>query len=142
MRSGFDDALLLNADIHIAEASIANTFLVRNEVVTTPPVTENILEGITRRSVLTFLRNELKLDVEERPIDRSEIYIADEAFLCGTATEIAAIKRVDFRTIGSGKVGPVTASLQTLMGKIFRGQVSKYQDWCAPVYSVTAAEDR
>jgi branched-chain amino acid aminotransferase len=139
MRSGFDDALLLNASGHIAEASIANIFLVRNDVVTTPPVTEDILEGITRQSVLTLLRNELRFQIEERPIDRSEIYVADEAFLCGTATEIASIRHVDCRAIGSGEVGPVTASLQALMGNIFRGQVAEYRDWCAPVYSDAAA---
>jgi branched-chain amino acid aminotransferase len=133
--SGFDDALLLNTDGHVAEGSVANFFMVRDDVVITPPVTDNILEGVTRRSVIALLRDELHCRIEERPIDRSEVLIAEEAFLCGTATEIAPIVRVDSRTLGSGVTGPVTSALQALYGDIVRGTTDKYRPWRFPVGS-------
>lgn len=107
-RSGFDEALVLTQDGHISEGSAMNVFMVREGVVVTPPVTENILEGITRRSVIELLQQELGMQVAERPIDRTEIYICDEFFITGTAAEVTAVTRVDHRPIGSGKMGPVT----------------------------------
>ncbi len=132
--AGFDDAIALNEDGHIAEASAANFFMVRNGVVITPPITANILEGITRRSMLQLLPAELGLPVVEREIDRTELYIADEAFTCGTGYQIAAVTRVDHRNIGDGKVGPITRQLRDLYFGIVRGQNEKYMDWLVPVY--------
>jgi branched-chain amino acid aminotransferase len=137
IRAGFDDALLLNTDGHVAEATVANFFLLRNGIVSTPPVTDNILEGITRRTVTMMLREELGIKVQERPIDRSEVYLADEAFVCGTAVEVAAVTRIDHRSIGKGEVGPITASLIDLYHRMVRGHIKKYSDFCTPVYQLT-----
>ena len=138
LRAGFDDALLLNTDGHVAEGSTANLFMVRNGVVITPPVTDNILEGITRRSLMVLLQDELKCQVDERPIDRSEVYLAEEAFLCGTAVQVAPITRIDYRPLGCGQVGPLTRSVQMLYAEVVRGGVKKYRQWCMPVYTTGA----
>ncbi len=138
-RSGFGEALVLNHNGHISEGSAENFFLVRRGVVATPPVTDNILEGITRRTIMILLRDELGLEVVERPIDRTEIYLADEAFFCGTGVQIAAITKVDHRPIGTGKMGAATSQLRKLYFDVVRGRVSKYTDWCSPVYQRTEA---
>ena len=134
LRSGFDEAIVLNQDGHISEGSAENIFLVRNGIALTPPVTENILEGITRRTVMMLLRDEMGVEVVERPIDRTELYLAEEAFFCGTGVQIAAITSVDHRLIGSGRIGPVTDKLRQLYFDIVRGKNPKYRDLCAPVY--------
>ena len=137
VRAGFDEAIVLNADGHISEGSAANFFLMRNGVLATPPVTDNVLEGITRRAVIQFLRDELKLEVQERQIDRTELYLAEEAFFCGTGAQISAITRVDHRAIGTGKIGDVTGRLRKLYFDVVKGRVPKYRDWCHPVYEAT-----
>ena len=111
-RAGFDEALVLNQDGHVSEGSAMNVFMVRDGVVVTPPVTDNILEGITRRSIIELAQNELGLTVVERSIDRTELFIADELFMTGTAAQVVAITRVDFRQVGSGVMGPVTTDLR------------------------------
>jgi branched-chain amino acid aminotransferase len=118
----------------VSEGSAENFFLIRNGVVVTPPITENILEGITRSTVMTLLRGEFGLEVVERPIDRTELYLADEAFFTGTGVQIAAITRVDHRPIGDGKMGPVLTDLRELFFNAVRGKVQKYRHWCMPVY--------
>jgi branched-chain amino acid aminotransferase len=133
-RAGFDEAIVLNQDGHIAEGSAENFFLVRKGIVCTPPVTENILEGITRRTVMMLLRDEMGLEVVERPIDRTEIYLAEEAFFCGTGVQIAALTKVDHRLIGTGQMGPITGKLRTLYFDVVRGRVPKYREMCYPVY--------
>jgi branched-chain amino acid aminotransferase len=133
--SGFDEALVLNQDGHVSEASAANFFMVRRGVVVTPPITANILEGITRRTVMELLREELGIEVVEREIDRTEVYLAEEAFFCGTGVQIAAITSVDHRPIGSGAMGPVTAALRDLYFRVVTGRVEKYRHWAVPVYS-------
>jgi branched-chain amino acid aminotransferase len=137
--SGFDEALVLNANGHLSEGSAENVFIVRNGAAFTPPVTDNILEGITRRTVMHLLRNEVGVEVVERPIDRTEVYLADEAFFCGTGVQVAAISKVDHRPIGEGRMGPITTELRDLYFDIVRGQVERYRHWCAPVYSEQAA---
>ncbi len=132
--NGFDEALVLNQDGHLAEGSAENVFIIRKGVAITPPVTDNILEGITRRTVMHLLAHELGVSVEERPIDRSEVYLADEAFFCGTGVQIAAIIRVDHRPLGAGEMGPVTTRLRDLYFRVVRGQVERYRHWCTPVY--------
>jgi branched-chain amino acid aminotransferase len=135
LRSGFDEALVLTQDGHLSEGSAENVFIVRNEVLITPPVTDNILEGITRRTIIALAQEELGLRVLERSIDRSEIYICDELFLTGTAAEVTAVTRVDHRPIGDGVMGPVTSQLRKLYAAIVRGRVPKYRHWNEPVYA-------
>jgi branched-chain amino acid aminotransferase len=135
MRSGFDEAIVLNGEGHVAEGSAANFLLVRNGVVLTPPITDNILEGITRRTVIDLLRDELGIPVVERSIDRSEIYVADEAMFVGTGVQIVAITRVDHRPVGSGRIGPIAAALRKLYFDVVRGRRPEYRHWCAPVYT-------
>jgi branched-chain amino acid aminotransferase len=133
-RSGFDEAIVLNQDGHVAEGSAENFFLIRKGVVCTPPVTENILEGITRKTVIMLLRDELGCEVVERPIDRTEIYLAEEAFFCGTGVQIAAITCVDHRPVGTGQMGPITGELRKVYFNAVRGNTPKYRESCVPVY--------
>jgi branched-chain amino acid aminotransferase len=133
--SGYDEALVLNEDGHVSEASAANFFIVRKGVAITPPVSANVLEGIVRRSLIQLLREELHVEVVERNIDRTEVYIADEAFLCGTGVQMAAITKVEHRDIGSGKMGPITSELWDLFFKVVSGRVDKYRHWLTPVYA-------
>jgi branched-chain amino acid aminotransferase len=100
----------------------------------TPSVTENILEGITRKSVIELAREELNLTVLERQVDRTEVYLCDELFLTGTAAQITAVTRVDHRLVGNGKMGPITTRLYNLFQDILRGRVPKYHHWLTPVY--------
>jgi branched-chain amino acid aminotransferase len=134
VRAGFDEAIVLNQDGHIAEGSAENIFVVRKGIVCTPPVTDNILEGITRRTVMMLLRDELGVEVVERSIDRTEVYLAEEIFFCGTGVQIAAINKVDHRPVGTGKMGPITGKLRTLYFDVVKGRVPKYRDMCYPVY--------
>jgi branched-chain amino acid aminotransferase len=140
MRSGFDEAIVLNGDGHISEGSAANFLLVRNGVVLTPPITDNILEGITRRTVIDLLRDELDVTVVERSIDRSEIYVADEALFVGTGVQIVAVTRVDHRPVGNGRIGPITSALRKLYFDVVRGRRPDYRHWCAPVYGSALKE--
>ncbi len=133
-RSGYDEAIVLNQDGHISEGSAENIFLIRKGIACTPSVTENILEGITRRMVINLLRDEIGIEVVERPLDRTELYLAEEAFFCGTGVQIAAITSVDHRLIGTGRLGPITDRLRQLYFDIVRGKNPKYRDLCVPVY--------
>ncbi len=132
--AGFDEALVLTQDGHVSEGSAENIFIVRDGVLITPPVTDNILEGITRRTIIELAREELGLPVVERPIDRTEIFICDELFLTGTAAQVTAVTRVDHRPIGEGKMGPITAQLRELFQQVVRGKHPKYRHWLEPVY--------
>ena len=125
MLSGFDEAIVLNQDGHVSEASAANFMMIRDGLLVTPPVTSNLLEGITRRSVLQLAANELGLTIVERDIDRSELYIADEAFFCGTGVQIAAIGTIDHRQIGSGSTGPITQQLSDIYFSVVTGGKQK-----------------
>ncbi|MCC6190849.1 MAG: branched-chain amino acid transaminase [Anaerolineales bacterium] len=133
-RAGYDEALVLNRDGHVAEGSAENLFMLRDGVVITPPVTDNVLEGITRRTIISLVRDELGMPVVERSIDRSELYLADELWFSGTGVQIAAITRIDHRPIGSGKMGPLVSDLRELYFDIVRGRVAKYRHWNTPVY--------
>jgi branched-chain amino acid aminotransferase len=134
--SGYDEALVLTQTGHISEGSAENFFMVRNGKLITPPVTSNILEGITRDTIITLAREEMGLKTVERNIDRSEIYICEEAFLCGTGVQIAAITQVEHRPVGSGICGPVASRLRTLYFDAVRGKLARYRSWCMPVYEV------
>lgn len=133
-RAGFGEALVLNQDGHIAEGSAENFFMLRDGVVYTPPITSNILEGITRRTIMELLRKELGLEVVERNIDRSEVYLADEAFFCGTGVQIAAITHIDHRPIGKGVMGAMVGEVRDLYFQVVTGRHKKYRHWNAPVY--------
>ncbi len=132
--SGFDEALVLNQDGHLSEGSAMNVFIVRNGEFITPPVTDNILEGITRRTVLELAQKELNINVHERPIDRSEVYLCDELIMTGTAAQITAVTHVDHRPIGTGVMGPVATKLRQIFTDVVYGRVPKYRHWNVPVY--------
>src|SRR5262245_55883682 len=136
VRAGFDEAIVLNADGHVSEGSAANLFMLRGGVFATPPITDNVLEGITRRTVIQLIRDELRMEVQERPIDRTELYLADEMFFCGTGAQISAITAVDHRPVGTGRMGDVTSRLRRMYFGVVRGSVAKYRDWCYPVYEM------
>ncbi len=128
-RAGFDEALVLDNHGHISEGSAMNVFMLRDGVLVTPPVTDNILEGITRRSVMELAREELGLEVMERSIDRTEVFICEEMFLTGTAAQITAVTKIDYRPVGSGVMGPITTKLRTMYEDILRGKNKKYEKW-------------
>ncbi len=134
MENGYDEAIMLTHDGHVCEGSAENIFIVRDGRVITPPTSDNILEGLTRLGMMELFRKELDMEVVERSIDRSELYIADEIFLCGTGAQVSPVVEVDHRAIGDGSVGPVVARLQKLYFEIVRGRNPKYRDWLTPVY--------
>lgn len=132
VRLGCDDALMLTMDGHIAEGSGANFFMVREGTLITSPRYADVLEGITRRTILE-LAGDLDIPILEREIDRSEVYIADEAFLSGTGAQVAWIAEVDGRRIGKGKIGPISQKIQKLFFDIVRGKEKKYSKWLTKV---------
>lgn len=134
LMAGYDEAIMLNANGYVAEGSGENIFVVRNGIVATPGVNEHILEGITRALVIRILREDMGVEVVERPIARSELYIADEIFMTGTAAEVTPIVEVDNRKIGTGKVGEITKQLQEIFFNAVRGKVEKYKYLLTPVY--------
>jgi branched-chain amino acid aminotransferase len=135
--NGFDEAIMLNGAGSVAEGTAQNIFIVRGGVAITPPVSDGILEGVTRRSIIELCRREAGIEVVERSIGRSELYIADEVFLVGTAVEVAPIIEVDHRLVGSGKVGPKATLLRDLYHKATLGELKGYRHWLTPTYDVT-----
>ena len=133
--SGFDEALVLNLDGHVSEGSAMNIFMLRNDEIITPPVTENILEGITRRTVIKLLQEEVRIPVIERRIDRTEIYLCDEFFMTGTAAQVTAVTHVDHRAIGAGVMGPVTIKMRQIFDEVAYGRHPRYRHWNMPVYA-------
>lgn len=133
LQNGFDEAILLSHDGHVAEGSAENVFIVRDGTLLTPDLSSNILEGITRETVLTLAREELRVAVVERPIDRSELYAADEVFFTGSAAGIAWVKSVDRRQVGHGTIGPITSRLVSLYEAICRGKEPRYRKWVRAV---------
>jgi branched-chain amino acid aminotransferase len=130
--NGFDEALVMTADGHASEASAANLFVVRDGVVITPPVTDDILEGITRNAILA-LAADAGLTVEVRSVDRSEMYVADEAFLCGTGVQVSPVVELDHRPIGSGEVGPIASDIRSRYFDAVRGRDPRHLDWLTPI---------
>jgi len=129
VENGYDEAIMLNDDGHVSEGSGENLVMIRHGRLITPERSDNVLEGITLDSVFQLARNELGLDVIERTIDRSELFIADEVFLTGTAAHLSAVTEVDRRAVGDGKVGPITRKLQDLFFDIIRGRNERYAHW-------------
>lgn len=138
-RSGHNEAIFLTENGHVSEGATCNLFMVRNGKLVTPPGTDNILEGITRASIMELARNEMKLEVVERSIGRSELYICEEVFFTGTAVEVAPIVEIDHRPVASGEVGPVTEKLRRLYVEATRGRMPAYGHWLWPVYKTAAA---
>lgn len=132
--AGFDEAIMLTGDGHVSEASAANLFMVVEGTLVTPSTTQDILEGITRGAVMQLARD-LGVPVVERQVDRTEVLVADELFLCGTGVQVAPVTGVDGRKIGDGKIGPITRSIQDLYLSAVRGEVEDYLDWLTPVYA-------
>ena len=130
--NGFDEALVLTADGAASEASAANLFIVRDGTVITPPVSDDILEGITRKAI-TQLAVDNGLSVESRTIDRSELYVCDEVFLCGTGVQVSPVVEVDHRPVGSGQVGPIARMIRDRYFEAVRGDVDAYRHWLTPI---------
>jgi len=126
-RLGFDEGLLLDNEGYIAEGSGENIFIVRNNVIKTPPLT-SVLEGLTRNCIIQIAKDENYSVVEER-FTRDELYISDEVFLTGTAAEITPIREVDFCVIGTGKPGKITKNLQNIFFDVVKGKSEKYSSW-------------
>ena len=131
--NGFDEAIMLNEDGHVSEGSGENIFMVRNGKLYTPTPADNVLEGITGKSAIELARKELGVELVERQIDRTELYIADEVFMTGTAAHLTPVVEVDRRLVGNGKVGPITQRLNELYFDCIRGKNEKYRHWCTPV---------
>lgn len=134
LMAGFDECIVLSENGHVSEGSAMNLFMVKKGQLITTPTYENILEGITRSTIIELAREELGIETVGCTIDRSELYTADELFFCGTGAQIAPIISVDKRPIGNGKVGPITEKIKDLYISICRGEVPKYHKWLTPVY--------
>ena len=132
LRLGFDEAIMLDSQGHVAECTGENIFLVRKGQVVTPP-DSHILQGLTRDSVLQLL-DDLGHRVEQQQISRDQLYTADEVFVCGTAAEVIGLREIDFRTIGSGRTGPVTRAVQHAYHALVRGEHSRSEAWLTPVH--------
>jgi len=132
--NGFDEAIFLNQDGHVSEGAAMNLFLIKDGMLHTPSVSQNILEGITREAVMNISREELGIETMERIIDRTELYTADEVFLCGTLSEVVSVGSIDRRAINRGKIGKITKEIIRLFHKIVNGEIEKYRKWLTPVY--------
>ena len=132
--AGFDEAIMLTHDGTVSEASSCNLFILRNGRLATPALSEDILEGVTRNALIDMLREEFGTAVEERRIDRTELYAATEIFMCGTGVQVSPVSSVDRRPVGSGKPGPFSMKLQALYLSACRSENEKYRDWVTPVY--------
>lgn len=129
---GYNEAIVLSDSGHVTEGSAENLFIVRDGVLITPAVSDDTLEGITRRSVMQ-LAADMDIPTETRSIDRSELYIADEAFFSGTGVQVSWIAKIDNRVIGTGQRGPITAKMQDRFFNVVRGEDEKYQHWLTKI---------
>lgn len=130
--NGFDEAIMLNENGHVSEGSGENIFMVRGGKLITPTPADNVLEGITAKSVIELATNELGVELVQREIDRTELYIADEVFMTGTAAHLTPVVEVDRRSVGTGRPGPITSKLSELFYDCIRGKSEKYRHWCTP----------
>ena len=131
---GFDDAVVLDEAGQVTEGSAMNLFLVQNGKLVTTMKTDNILVGVTRNTIMELAKDVLGIETEERPIDRTELYISDEAFYCGTGAQISPIVSIDNRTLGDGTLGPISKEKKKLYFDVVKGKVPKYKKWRMPVY--------
>ena len=130
--NGFDEAVVLTADGHVNESSAANIFVVRDGVALTPPVHDDLLEGVTRKGLMELMGNE-GIPVVERSIDRSELYVADEVFVCGTGVQVSPVVEVDHRKVGSGDIGPIARLVRDRYFDAVRGRLPAYEHWLTPI---------
>ena len=130
--NGFDEAVVLTAGGHVNESSAANIFVVRDGVALTPPVSDDLLEGVTRKGLIELMANE-GIATTERSIDRSELYVADEIFVCGTGVQVSPVVEVDHRPVGSGEVGPVARLVRDRYFDAVRGRLTEYEHWLTPI---------
>jgi branched-chain amino acid aminotransferase len=130
--NGFDEALVLTPSGHASEGSAANLFVVRGGTLLTPPVSDDILEGVTRKAILDLARD-AGIPAEVRSIDRSELYVCDEVFLCGTGVQVSPVIEVDHRPVGTGAIGPVSRLISERYFKAVRGNLPEYRDWLTPI---------
>jgi len=130
--NGYDEALVLTPSGHASEASAANLFIARGGTLITPPVSDDILEGVTRRAILR-LAGDLGIPTEIRSIDRSELYVCDEVFLCGTGVQVSPVTEVDHRPVGDGAIGPIVRQVSEAYYGAVRGNLSRYRDWLTPI---------
>ncbi len=128
--NGFDEAIMLNEDGHVSEGSGENIFMVRDGVLITPGPSDNILEGITAQTVVELAQREFGLHAVERQIDRTELYIADEIFMTGTAAQLTPVVEVDRRPVGDGRPGEITRKLGRVFFEVVRGNRAEYRHWC------------
>jgi branched-chain amino acid aminotransferase len=133
--NGFDEAIMLSHDGHVSEGSAENIFIVRNGVMYTPDPSANILEGITRRTIIHLAKHELGLTVVERAIDRSELYCAQEVLLSGSGAGVQYVKSIDHRPVGDGTQGPIAKRLCDLYDRMTRGELPRYADWLIKTYA-------
>jgi branched-chain amino acid aminotransferase len=131
---GYDEPIILTSNGKVSESATACFFMIRKGIVVTPPITASILESIVRTSLIELCRNELNFQVEEREIDRTEVYLAEEAFLCGSGADIKPITSIDKFPLGNGKVGVMTQTIMKLYSEIVRGINTKYYKWLTPTY--------
>lgn len=132
--NGYDEAIALDDSGHVSEGTVANLFIVRDSKLITPDMATDILEGITRNTIMR-LADHLSIEHVQRPVDRTELYIADEIFMCGSSAHVTPVLSVDKRQVGSGKPGPITSQLSSLYKQVQQGEVSKFNDWL-----ITASE--
>lgn len=130
--NGFDEAVVLTAGGHVNESSAANIFVIRDGVALTPPVSDDLLEGVTRKALAELLTNE-GIPTAERSIDRSELYVADEIFVCGTGVQVSPVVEVDHRPVGSGEVGPIARLVRDRYFEAVRGKLPAYRHWLTPI---------
>jgi branched-chain amino acid aminotransferase len=130
--NGFDEAVVLTADGHVNEASAANLFMVRDGITYTPPVSDDLLEGVTRKALFELLTNE-NIPFEVRSIDRSELYVADEVLLCGTGVQVSPVIEVDHRKVGSGEIGPISRVIRDRYFDAVRGRLPEYRHWLTAI---------
>ena len=130
--NGFDEAIVLTAGGHVNEASAANVFVVRDGVALTPPVSDDLLEGVTRKAIFEILANE-GIPLEVRSLDRSELYVADEMFLCGTGVQVSSVVEVDHRPVGSGQIGPIGRLVRDRYFDAVRGRLPEYAHWLTAI---------
>ena len=135
--AGFDECVVLSENGHVSEGSAMNIFMVKNGRLITTPISENILEGITRSSIMEFAKEEFGIEAVTRTIDRSELYTADELFFCGTGAQIAPIIEIDKREISGGQCGEMTAKIRDFYVALCRGEQKKYLHWLTPVYGTS-----
>ena len=135
--AGYDEAIFLDDEGRVSEGAGENIFIVVDGALVTPPAYTGILEGITRETVMTIAK-ERGIELDERPIDRTELYTAEEVFVTGTAAEIEAVLEIDGRKVGEGKPGVLTRKLKGAYSEIVTGRSSKHRAWLTPVYGKQA----